>query len=42
MSPYLAVAACEGRRLQKAIIKYYELLKREQKERSTPLRLIAW
>lgn len=24
VSPYLAVVACEGRRLQKAIIKYYE------------------
>lgn len=26
VSPYLAVAACEGRRLQKAIIKYYEIV----------------
>ncbi|HGL6261597.1 TPA: type VI secretion system tube protein Hcp, partial [Enterobacter roggenkampii] len=25
-SPYLAVVACEGRRLQKAIIKYYEII----------------
>lgn len=26
VSPYLAVAVCEGRRLQKAVIKYYEIV----------------
>lgn len=26
VSPYLAIVACEGRRLQKAIIKYYEII----------------
>lgn len=26
VSPYLAVAACESKRLQKAIIKYYEII----------------
>lgn len=42
VSPYLAVAACEGRRLQKPLSNIMKLLKREQKGRSTPLRLIAW
>lgn len=26
VSPYLAIAVCEGRRLQKAVIKYYEVI----------------
>lgn len=26
VSPYLAIAVCEGRRLQKAVIKYYEII----------------
>ena len=26
VSPYLAIAVCEGRRLQKAVIKYYEIM----------------
>ncbi|MDL4474723.1 type VI secretion system tube protein Hcp [Citrobacter braakii] len=26
MSPYLAIAVCEGRRLEKAVIKYYEIM----------------
>lgn len=26
LSPYLSIAVCEGRRLQKAVIKYYEII----------------
>ncbi len=42
VSPYLAVAPARADGCKKPLSNIMKLLKREQKGRSTPLRLIAW